>query len=273
MTVDVVVDGETRRPLEALYASAPEEERNEGRVYADPVTDEVVMTIGSNLVRIGDRLVLFDAGVGSRPTGNFTGGALRSALLARGIAVGDITDVVFTHLHADHIGWATQGGRAFFPSATYHCDRRDWDHFTADQYDMPAWEAASTFPESDAASIRLAPLADSMVFWEGDAQIIPGIRSIDAAGHTPGTDAFVLESDGKQAMLLGDIVHFIPELLYSWRFPVHLDTDAALDSIAMVRSLLVESGMPFSAAHFTGMPWGRLTEQSGRYTWHLIADA
>ncbi len=271
MTIDTIVDGETRRTIDFLYPEAPEAERAEAESFSDAITGELVMTIGSYLVRDGDRVILFDTGVGSQPTGNFIGGALRSGLLARGIALNEVTDVIFTHLHADHIGWATQNGQPLFPNATYRCDRRDWDHFVSDDYEIPAWEATSTHPEHDAARIRLAPLADHMVFWEGDAQILPGITAIDAAGHTPGTDAFLLECDGERALLLGDVVHSVHELLFGWRFPVHDDPEAALTSLARIRALLVEQQLPCSAAHFTGMSWGRVIDDGTRFTWHPIA--
>jgi glyoxylase-like metal-dependent hydrolase (beta-lactamase superfamily II) len=267
MTVETVVDGETRRKVDFLYPDAPAAERAEAEAFNDVITGELVMTIGSYVVRYGDRLVLFDAGVGSQPTGSFIGGALRSGLLARNIALDEITDVIFTHLHADHIGWATQNGVPFFPNATYRCDRRDWDHFMSPDYEIEPWEAASTHPEFDAAQVRLAPLAGRMEFWEGDAEILPGISTIDAAGHTPGTNAFLLESDGESAMLLGDVVHSIHELLFGWRFPVHHDSQAALDAIARVRTLLVDLNIPCSAAHFTGMSWGRVLDSGDRFLW------
>ena len=46
-----------------------------------------------------------------------------------GVQPDDVTDVLFTHLHFDHVGWATQQGRVVFPNATYRCDERDWAHF------------------------------------------------------------------------------------------------------------------------------------------------
>lgn len=273
MTVESVIDGEIRRTFEQLYTSAPAEQLARARAeYADPISGEIAMTIGSQVVRDGDRVVLFDAGLGPNPTGAFVGGTFRSALRARGLSPGDITDVVFTHLHADHIGWSTREGRPFFANATYHCDQRDWDHFMSEHYEIPPWELASTRPEQDAARVRLAPLADRIAFWEGDAEVLPGIRAIDAAGHTPGTDVFRLESDGSAGLLLGDVVHSVPELLHDWQFPVHADADAALRAIARVRSELVQEGIPCSAAHFTGMTWGCVRDDGDGPIWEPVSE-
>src|SRR5690606_23000821 len=95
-------------------------------------------------------------GTGGKPP--FRGGDLPASLSALGVAREDVTDVVYTHLHADHIGWATRDGQPYFPNATHHCDRRDWDHFVSPEYEIPAWERAATTAEEDAARVRLAPL-------------------------------------------------------------------------------------------------------------------
>src|SRR6202011_6286538 len=89
--------------------------------------------LGGFLVRTAGRTVLIDTGVGARPIGPFVGGRLLDSLSALGVTPADVTDVVFTHLHFDHVGWATTTGEIGFANATYRCDRRDWDHFvTAD---------------------------------------------------------------------------------------------------------------------------------------------
>src|SRR5438045_3051467 len=68
--------------------------------------------LGGFLVRgVGSRIVLVDAGIGDRTgalmsgSGQFSGGALLNSLAAQNVHADDITDVVFTHLHFDHVGW------------------------------------------------------------------------------------------------------------------------------------------------------------------------
>ncbi|MCW2756908.1 MAG: Beta-lactamase domain protein, partial [Nocardioidaceae bacterium] len=184
MTVDTVIDGETRRPLADLYPDTSADERAAARCWVDPVTDELVMSIGSLLIRDDSRTVLVDCGLGPDPVGRFRGGVFRSALRALGVSREEITDVVFTHLHLDHIGWAVQEGVPYFPNAIYRCDSRDWEHFVSDDYVIEPWELASSRPEHDAARVRLGPLAGRMEFWRADQEILPGITAVDAAGHT-----------------------------------------------------------------------------------------
>ncbi|HVW45076.1 MAG TPA: MBL fold metallo-hydrolase, partial [Amycolatopsis sp.] len=259
MTITSLVDGEMSGPLGYFY---PDDDVSEltglDRMF-DPVSGNAIISIGSYLIQGGGRVVLVDAGAGPRPKSPpVAGGALRSALLAAGVDPGEITDVVFTHLHFDHIGWATHEGAPFFANATYHCDRRDWDHFMSPAYDVPDWEQRATHPETDAAAVRLAPVADRMSFWEGDAEVLPGISAIDAAGHTPGTCALVIESAGERGLLLGDIVHTQPELLYAWRFRTHDDPVRAVKQIVAIRSLLADEDIPCSGSHFPGLSWGKV---------------
>ena len=73
------------------------------------------MPVGSFLVRSGDQLVLIDLGYGPEPPSGLSGGALLANLRAVGVQPGDITDVVFSHLHPDHVGWASRVGRRHLP--------------------------------------------------------------------------------------------------------------------------------------------------------------
>lgn len=269
LTVDAVVDGETTRTLSACYPSVSAQELDTYRRF---VTDEdiLVMTIGGHLIRGEGRTILVDAGIGDAPVPPSTGGALRSSLYALGVSPNDVTDVIFTHLHSDHIGWATRQGRPFFRNATYRCDRRDWEYFMSPAYITPEWEHRMTRPEADAAQVRLAPIADQMEFWEGDTQILPGMQTVDAAGHTPGSVALLLSSEGEQGMLLGDIVHSVPELLTGWRFAVHTDADTAVTAVRRIRNYLASERIPCSAAHFTGMRWGRVVRDGELYRWKQL---
>lgn len=261
--IDTLIDGEISIPTEGYYADRTDQDWGEFSFSLCHVGGSPVQTVGSFLIRgIDDRLILVDAGVGNHPTFPFAGGALRSELLAKGIHPNDITDVLFTHLHFDHIGWATLNGKPFFANATYRCDRRDWDFFMSPDYDPPEWEHILTNPEVDGPQPRLGPIADRMEFWTGDAELFPGLDAEDAAGHTPGTAMLRVRDGAEEGVILGDLVHGYPELLEEeeWILPSHKDGDAALKKIEETRRELVDRGIPFVASHFPGMRWGRFSK-------------
>ena len=266
-----LIDGEILGPPEYMYPDVPEAELARANPFLDPQSRAFVYTIGAYaLVMPGDRLVLVDAGIGPLPTPPSSGGGLRSALLAWGFEPADVTDVVFTHLHFDHIGWATQNGEPFFPNATFHADRRDWDHYMAPDYRHAEFELRATNVTTDAAGVRLAPIADRIQLWEGTAPVLPGLSAVDAAGHSPGTVLLMIESADERGALLGDIAHAIPELLHGWSFRSHGDPETAVRSMIRVRDFLAAEAVPCSGSHFPGLQWGYVRHTEEGYQWEEI---
>ncbi|MCU1480922.1 MAG: Glyoxylase, beta-lactamase superfamily [Subtercola sp.] len=262
MRIDPLIDGETVSPPTACYVNPADWSGYEE--YLDTTTGVHMNTLGGYLIRYDDRVIVVDTGAGPKPVYPVSSGGFRSALYSTGVTPAEVTDVIYSHLHLDHIGWASIDGKPFFPNATYRVDKRDWDYFCSPDYDMPDWEKAASDPSVDAAAVRLAPVADRMEFFEGDQEVLPGIESVEASGHTPGSSVLRLTSDGEQGMLLGDLVHSQPELVKDhWHFFAHLDPEAAMDAIERVRKELVDTKMPFGAAHFPGLRWGRLSTESG----------
>ena len=216
--------------------------------------NELELALGGFLVRTGDRVVLIDAGVGVIDSPPFHGGALIESLRAVGVEPADVTDVCFTHLHFDHVGWATQKGRVVFENAQYRCHRADWAHFVGGE---------------DAGSVRkLTPIADRMEFWENDCVLFPGISVTGAPGHTPGSTIFVVSNGGEKAMLLGDAVHCPIELVEDdWEAVADVDPALARRTREALARELEGSDVPVAAAHFPGLQFGRLLAGTERRTW------
>ncbi|CAN5206491.1 MBL fold metallo-hydrolase [soil metagenome] len=272
MRIDALLDGEAVVPPSFCYANYSEEGWEPHKHFLDPFSDMVVHTLGGFLVRYDDKVVLVDAGVGPQPIFPFAGGAMRSAFFKLGVTPSEVTDVVFTHLHLDHIGWATVGGKIYFDNANFHVDKRDWDFFMSPDYDVPEWEQGVSDPSRDPATVRLAPLADRINFFVGDSELLPGIETVDAAGHTPGSTVLRLTSQGEQGMLLGDLVHTQPELIEDrWDFLAHIEHEQGMDSIERIRKELFDKNLPFAAAHFPGLQWGKIAnDDSGKLSYARI---
>src|SRR5690606_2093145 len=109
--VDPVVDGEGRlRPDEALPGvGAAWWERHRGLL-----DDRGLLPVvsGGFLLRGRGRTVLVDLGYGPGALGDTPTGRMPGSLRALGVEPPHVTDVLFTHLHRDHVGWATSGGLA-----------------------------------------------------------------------------------------------------------------------------------------------------------------
>ena len=202
----------------------------------------------------GDRLVLIDAGIGPRSgvsmsgSGTFAGGELLNSLSKQQIAPADITDVIFTHLHFDHVGWASHNGAIVFPNATFRCDARDWEHFRENERVQPILE----------------PIRDRLVTWQGSGPLCPGIDTMSAPGHTPGSTILALSSAAARGLLVRDVVHCPVELLDDeWAGLGDVDPELAKRTRNALAREIEGTDTPVAAAHFPGMVFG-LVSANGR---------
>ncbi|MFE7420364.1 MBL fold metallo-hydrolase [Rhodococcus sp. NPDC057529] len=269
MRIDSLIDGEAVLAKDGLYIGddAPtDEDWAPYAEYLDQCTGHQINTVGSYLIRYDDKVVLHDAGMGPGPTlPPFTGGGLRSALWALDVSPLDITDVIYSHLHIDHIGWTSINGKPFFPNATIRIDRRDWEHYSRADYELEDWEVAVTHTERDLVSVRFAPVLDRIELFEGDAELLPGVVALEASGHTPGTTVIELSSRGEKGLLIGDLVHTQGELIEGWDFVMNHDHAKASEAVERFRKYIYDNKLPFAAAHFPGLKWGRLRAGSNGF--------
>jgi glyoxylase-like metal-dependent hydrolase (beta-lactamase superfamily II) len=239
-------------------------EREEHRVFLD-AEGRIEMPLGVFVVRTGERTLLIDAGYGPQaPPTVEDSASLLVHLTEEGVETGDVTDVVFTHLHADHIGWASVDGVAVFPKATYRCHAADWAYFVggADEPDGPDSAYRQT------AQRLLAPLADRVEPWTGDTTIAPGVDTLEAPGHTPGNTIIALSSGTARVLLLGDVVH-CPAQLLDEELGRIADVDEALARRTPERIAreIEADATPVVGAHFAGLAFGRLLRAQGRRQW------
>ncbi|MCW2944463.1 MAG: beta-lactamase domain protein [Actinoallomurus sp.] len=217
------------------------------------------LTLGGFLLRTGGRTVLIDAGVGTIDNDKYHGGRFLESLGELGVTPEDVTDVVFTHLHFDHVGWATKKGEIVFPNATYRVHAADWAHFVES-------------PDAEPGAVRkLSPLKDRLETFEADIAIAPGLNTRHAPGHTPGSTVFIVSSEGERALLLGDVAHSIVELTDpDWQAVFDVDPIAAKAVRARLADEVADHPDAIAGAHFPGLRFGRLVTVSGRRQWNVI---
>lgn len=276
VTIDSVLDGEFRIGPEICYPDIPADRWDK---YEHLLTDkrEIVNQLGGYLLRSDDYVALIDVGFGpTQGVGDWQTGEFLNSLDALGVKPEDVTDVLFTHLHFDHIGWASVEGDPVFANATYRCHEQDWAHFTgADYVDLPEMlgPGIDNFPADMTAQAKLGPIADRMKLWSGVETLLPGLDAVEFPGHTPGTSALRLTSDGETAWFIGDIAHHQGELVEpDIRFLVNMDQAAAAASQEQLLAELVPQGVPFVAAHFRDFEWGRVEQTDDGLAWQRIDE-
>ncbi len=290
ITITSLIDGEAVVPATAFYPALKDSDWDPYKYLLEPVFGQYqhVNVLGGYLVQAGNRTLVVDGGSGPAPTPPFAGGAFRSSFVSTGLARADVTDVVFTHLHFDHIGWASVDGKPFFPNATYHVDRRDWNHFLSEDFGFTEAEVEASMaklgesadyctPSNDAPAPRLEPIVGQIEFFEADQEVelLPGVVALDGSGHTPGQVVLELRSDGEKGLLLGDLVHAQPELLDDnangqWHFLSHTDHDKAHAAVEHFKRRIHDEQLPVAGGHFNGLRWGRVVSEGGAKVWEDI---
>ncbi|MFN0089972.1 MAG: MBL fold metallo-hydrolase [Acidimicrobiales bacterium] len=263
LRVDGVVDGGGRfRPDKTFRGTTPEM----WKAHEDLLDEDgmLPLTLGGYLVRDGKRTVLIDAGLGPGSLMGLSGGAMLDNLTALGVSPAEVTDVIFTHLHIDHIGWATQQGSVTFPNAVYRCALADWQHFMIEHKDTPdGYPGAENIPVNPHAVLVHA--TQLFQTYDGSGTVLPGIDIMAAPGHTPGSSIVVLSSGADRAMLLGDVVHCPVQLLeLEWDGMMDVDPALAKKTRQALAREIEGQDIPVAAAHFPGLRFGRLLQAQGK---------
>jgi glyoxylase-like metal-dependent hydrolase (beta-lactamase superfamily II) len=270
-TVDSVLDGEFAIDREIPY---PGVDADRWAPYEHLLRDgkQVVNQLGGYLVRVDDRVLLVDLGFGPTQVPTWQSGAFLESLASLGVAPDDVTDVLFTHLHFDHIGWAAIDGEPVFPRAVHRCHERDWGYFTGTEHvDIPELfgpgAAVTEFPAEMRTAVKLGAIAHLTERWTGRMSILPGLDIVECPGHTPGTTAIKLTSGGESIVFVGDIAHHQSELVEpDWAFAADMDSEQAQASRRVLLAELADG--PFVAgAHFRGFEMGRVVRHGTEFGW------
>jgi len=221
--VTVLSDGSNMLPTAKLLRG--DTARIEAALKRSFLPDVVETAHNSFLVNTGSKLVLVDAGAGSLLGPG--AGHLVSNLRAAGYQPEQVDEIYLTHLHADHIGGLMTGNELTFPNAIVRVNKRDTDYWLSDANMETAPADAKRFFQAAIASLTPCIRAGKLSLFDGDADLVAGIRAKAAYGHTPGHSAYMVESKGQKLLLWGDIVHVAAVQFDIPTVTIGYDVDAA----------------------------------------------
>ncbi|GAA5067110.1 glyoxylase-like metal-dependent hydrolase (beta-lactamase superfamily II) [Thermocatellispora tengchongensis] len=191
-------------------------------------------------------------------------GRFGERLAEAGFSAADAVAVVFTHLHEDHVRGAMWPGEPAFPRATLYAHAAEVAFWSGappsvppDQRE-PALEAIRVFGE------RLRPV-------EYGVEIMPQVRAVEAAGHTPGHMAVLLESRGQRLLCTGDSFHDPLQLGHpTWRTPWDADAERSVRSRRALLEWAAAENLLVLAYHLPFPGLGRIARDGDAFAWRPI---
>lgn len=195
------------------------------------------------LVRTGSGVLLFDTGYGGDR------GSLVKSMAEAGVKPEEVTAVLITHFHPDHIGGLAEDGKAVFANARLIVSRTEAEAM--------ARKATAFMPA----------YADRVHLFEWGQALGDGVTVLDASGHTPGHTVFELDAGGVKLWILGDLIHFGPIQLPRPEIAVTYDTNPVKAVAARKRFFdnAAAQGVTVAAMHLPFPGVGALTKSGGGY--------
>jgi len=260
-------------PAQFFFVNAPKERLK--KVLRDHNLDiakwkEYVSPYPSLLINTGQHLVLVDTGAGDMEP---TTGKLIPNLRAEGIEPEDIDTVILTHAHPDHIGGNIDSeGKPAFRNARYIMWEDEWD-FWISRPNLAALDISESGKEWFIRYARdhLLPIQNQFDLADHEMEIVHGIRTVAALGHTPGHMAVSITSNNEQLLYISDaVIH-----------PIHLEQpnwytkyDLAPEQVITTRHLLLDRAATEKALvhafHFPFPGLGYVIQKEEGWRWQPI---
>jgi glyoxylase-like metal-dependent hydrolase (beta-lactamase superfamily II) len=233
---------------------------------------KVMSSMHSWLLRDGTHTILIDTGCGNRKSRalpmfqrfHMLELPYLDHLAAAGVRPEEVTLVINTHLHIDHVGWNTQlvDGRwvPTFPNARYIFGAQEFAHWRSTEGGLVKLPENGPVIEDSVMPVIEAGQAELVA---DDATILYGISVEPAPGHTAGQFMVKVTSGRGAIVFSGDCIHQ-PMQVYRPDWNSRFCEDAAAARITRRRLLdyCADRGALIMPAHF-GAPHGGHVRRSG----------
>ncbi len=249
-----------------------------GRISDD---GRILMSFHSFVLRTGRHTIVVDTCCNKSRPGRpqFDQGKrdYLAGLAALGVKPEQVTHVMCTHLHWDHVGWNTQrvDGQwvPTFPNARYIMAKREYDHWDAiyaKDGATPDNIHAMAFEDSVLPIMR----AEKAVLVADDFELEKGISLEPCPGHTPGHVVINVAAGGKRGVFIGDVLHHPIQLLFP---DLSSRADVDMDASRPTRRALIEkhagTGSIVMPHHFATPCSGTIERAGAGFSYTPIAGS
>jgi glyoxylase-like metal-dependent hydrolase (beta-lactamase superfamily II) len=163
------------------------------------------------LIEDGDRLILVDTGIGNKQDPKFLSyyylhgdDSLEGSLAALGFTTDDVTDVILTHLHLDHVGGAVKRDgetlTPIFKNAVYWSNQQHWDWaINPNEREKASFLKENILPLQQSEQLQFIEVQDGVRFTDN-------IHIRFVYGHTEAMMLPLISYKGKNILYVADLV-------------------------------------------------------------------
>ena len=272
--VTAVYDGIWRKPHDPTFIkNATVEDTKEALATAGLTTEFMPIPLTVVVLKIGDKYVMIDSGSG---VGQWQANAtnLPSNMKAAGIDRGQISTILVSHFHPDHVWGLMEKGTnaAVFPNAELIVSSTEYKWWTE-----PG--RVEKLPEGrKPAGKRIGDVFPTWKNWklvEDNAEVASGVRLLAAPGHTPGHSAFLVTS-GKDQLMVSNDAMYVPALLAphpDWQGAYDQDGATAVTTRRKLIDRVIADKMMVCGAHFPFPGRGTFTKDGDVYAFAPLAQS
>jgi glyoxylase-like metal-dependent hydrolase (beta-lactamase superfamily II) len=248
--VTALYDGIWEKPHDpAFIKNASVEETKEALAKAGQTTEFVSIPLTVVVLKIADKYVMVDSGSGGqwKPTA----GKLPANMKAAGIDPANISTILISHFHPDHIFGLMEKdtNKPLFPDAELVVGAPEYKWWTEPGRVEKLPEARKALGNRIQS---VFPGWKNFKLVEGEVEAVPGVRFVNAPGHTPGHSAFHVSSGSGQLMLACDVV-YLPALVGphpEWQGAYDQDGPTAVETRRKLLERVAAENMMICGAHF-----------------------
>ncbi len=228
--------------------------------------DKMTISFSPVIVNTGKEVVLFDTGYGEERRDKGAG-KMAATLATAGFSPDQIDVVVITHCHPDHVSGLREGDKTSYPNARYVTGDVEYNFWS--NKDLLSHSDKGMVGRAKAVQSNVVPLVEKIKFIKPGDDVVTGITSIQAFGHTPGHMIYNLESGGKRFVIFADVTnHYVASLAKpDWHCIFDMDAEVAVATRKKVLDMLAADKIPCSGYHMPFPAVGYVEKNGGGYRW------
>ena len=259
----VINDGNiTIRPTSVFFEGASEAELATVLSEYDIPAEGMTIPCSIMLVEKGDYRILVDCGSDGEVKGYDADlGHLFAGLESINVSPDDITHVILSHGHFDHVaGCVDDAGNPHFANATYFMDKAEYTYWLEDYNNQN---------EADQLMYRkLSGIKEKLQLTDGDTEILDGVRLIATPGHTLHHVSVEFESNGEFLLCPVDVMdHHLQGRHPTWGANWDADRKSSIESRKKILKRASDSNALVQGFHFPFPGLGRFSFDGDVWQW------